>query len=118
MHCKDQLKYLALTCDAYLLEFAACCTSRTFTATIMCRKEQKAMNNCMMLYATQAEQDAAREEWFATMDERRKEREVKEAKRKQDEKFWREWWDKDSKGVPSTEGRDNKGRHIQPNAKP
>ncbi|WPB03979.1 uncharacterized protein RHO25_008623 [Cercospora beticola] len=105
-------------CADEVREFAACCTSRTFTATIMCRKEQKAMNNCMMLYATQAEQDAAREEWFATMDERRKEREVKEAKRKQDEKFWREWWDKDSKGVPSTEGRDNKGRHIQPNGKP
>ena len=98
-------------------EFAACCTSRTFTATIMCRKEQKAMNNCMMLYATQAEQDAAREEWFATMDERRRERERKEAKRKEDEKFWKEWWDKDAKGVPSTEGRDKKGRHVEPEAK-
>lgn len=60
----------------------------------MCRKEQKAMNTCMMKYATQAEQDAAREEWFATMDKRREERERKEEKRKQDEKFWREWWDK------------------------
>lgn len=86
--------------DGRIPEFATCCTNRTFTATIMCRKEQKAMNNCMMKYATQAEQDAAREEWFATIDKRREEREQKEAKRKEDEKFWREWWDKDLKKKP------------------
>ena len=51
------------------------------------------------------------------MDERRRERERKEAKRKEDEKFWKEWWDKDAKGVPSTEGRDKKGRHVEPEAK-
>lgn len=77
------------------LDFAACCTSRTFTATFMCRAQQKAMNTCMMQYATQAEHDAAREEWFATIDKRKEERELKEAKRIEDEKFWREWWDKD-----------------------
>ncbi|KAK5113971.1 hypothetical protein LTR62_003094 [Meristemomyces frigidus] len=82
-------------CADEVRDFAACCTSRTFTATIMCRREQKAMNVCMMKYATQDEQDAAREEWFATMDKRREEREVKEVKRKEDEKFWREWWAKD-----------------------
>lgn len=70
----------------------------------MCRKEQKAMNNCMMQYATQAEQDAAREEWFATIDKRREEREQKEVKRKEDEKFWKEWWDKDLKKKPGHDG--------------
>lgn len=64
------------------------------------------MNTCMMRYATQAEQDAARAEWFATADKRREEREKKEEKRKVDEKFWREWWDKERKGVPKEgEGR-------------
>ena len=53
------------------------------------------MNTCMNRYATQAEQDAAREEWFANMDQRREDREKKESKRVEDEKFWREWWDKD-----------------------
>jgi len=53
------------------------------------------MNTCMKQYATQAEQDAAREEWFATAEKRREEREVKEEKRKRDEVFWREWWSKD-----------------------
>lgn len=53
------------------------------------------MNMCMKKYATQAEHDAAREEWFATMEKRREEREAKEEKRKKDEIFWREWWDKD-----------------------
>ncbi|KAK4555936.1 hypothetical protein LTR86_007156 [Recurvomyces mirabilis] len=82
-------------CADEVRDFASCCTSRTFTATIMCRAEQKRMNVCMMKYATQAEQDAAREEWFATMDKRKEEREVKEEKRKKDEIFWREWWEKD-----------------------
>lgn len=53
------------------------------------------MNNCMMQYATREEQDAARREWFDTIDKRREEKEAKEAKRREDEKFWREWWDKD-----------------------
>jgi len=74
--------------------------NHTFTATILCRKEQKFMNTCMMKYANQGEQDAAREEWFATMDKRKEEREKKEEKRKQDEVFWREWWDKDRKKTP------------------
>lgn len=61
------------------------------------------MNNCMMQYATQAEQDAARSEWFATIDKRREEKEAKEVKRKEDEKFWREWWDKDLSKKPGHE---------------
>ena len=63
------------------------------------------MNTCMMKYATQEEQDAARAEWFATVDKRREERERKEEKRKVDEKFWREWWDKEKKGVPNGDGK-------------
>jgi len=74
--------------------------NHTFTATILCRKEQKLMNTCMMKYANQGEQDAARQEWFATMDQRREEREKKEVKRKEDEKFWREWWDKNPNKKP------------------
>ena len=103
--------------DTLHTDFAACCTQRTFTATFMCRSEQKAMNSCMKIYATQEEQDAARAEWFATMDQRREEKEKKELKRIEDEKFWKEWWAKDKKGVPSTEGRDIKGRHIDAEGK-
>ncbi len=56
------------------------------------------MNSCMVAHATQEEQDRAREEWFATRDLRRKEREEKEAKRKEQEKFHREWWGLDEQG--------------------
>lgn len=56
------------------------------------------MNTCMLQFATQAEQDAAREEWFATRDLRRRERELKEEKRKEQEKFHREWWGLDDQG--------------------
>ena len=50
------------------------------------------MNSCMVLHATQQEQDAAREEWFSTRDVRARQREQKEKKRKEQEKFHREWW--------------------------
>ena len=54
------------------------------------------MNACMISYATQEEQDAAREEWLASKERRALEREAKEKKRKEQEKFHREWW-----GLPS-----------------
>lgn len=56
------------------------------------------MNTCMNQYATQAEQDAARAEWFATRDQRKQERDAKEEKRKEQEKFHREWWGLDEQG--------------------
>jgi len=56
------------------------------------------MNSCMVQHATQAEQDAAREDWFLGMDKRRAEREEKEQKRLEQEKFHREWWGLDEKG--------------------
>jgi COX assembly protein 1 len=46
----------------------------------------------MIIHATQQEQDAAREEWFATRLERQRQREEKEKKRIEQEKFHREWW--------------------------
>jgi COX assembly mitochondrial protein 1 len=50
------------------------------------------MNSCMVAYATQKEQDAAREEWFATWDLRRLRLVEKEKHKKEQEKFHREWW--------------------------
>ena len=85
-------------------DFASCAMNHTFTATIMCRQEQKAMNTCMMKYANQAEMDAARAEWFATIDQRKQQREEKEEKRKKDEVFWRQWWDKDLSKKPGEAG--------------
>ena len=51
------------------------------------------MNSCMIKYASQKEQDAAREEWFATMDMRRLEMEEKKRQKAEAEKFFKEWWD-------------------------
>ncbi|KAL8783141.1 MAG: hypothetical protein Q9213_004833 [Squamulea squamosa] len=79
-------------CADEIRDFASCALNRTFSATWVCRQQRLAMNNCMISHASQQEQDAAREEWFATRDQRRKEREVKEAKRKEQEKFHRAWW--------------------------
>lgn len=46
----------------------------------------------MVEHATQQNQDAAREEWFATRLERQRLREEKERKRIEQEKFHKEWW--------------------------
>jgi COX assembly protein 1 len=53
------------------------------------------MNVCMLRHATQQEHDDAREEWFNTIEDRKREREEKERKRVEDERFWKEWWAKD-----------------------
>ena len=50
------------------------------------------MNNCMKVHATQEEQDAAREEWFAQRLARQKERERKALRKAEQEAFLREWW--------------------------
>jgi COX assembly protein 1 len=98
--CSTQLKLVDV-------EFADCALGRTFTAPFKCRQQNRAMNNCMITHATQAEQDAAREEWFATRLKRQKEREVKEARRKEQERFHREWW-----GLPIEDREGDKGRDI------
>ena len=62
------------------------------------------MNGCMVRYATQEEQDAARAEWFATADKRRMEREETERQMAERQKFKREWWDLDIKEKAAKEG--------------
>ncbi|KAI9682852.1 MAG: hypothetical protein M1829_006286 [Trizodia sp. TS-e1964] len=85
-------------CAPEIKDFAACAINRTISATWACRRERLAMNACMVQFASQAEQDAAREEWFATRDERRAAREAKERRRVEQEKFHREWWGLDENG--------------------
>lgn len=63
------------------------------------------MNSCMVSHATQHEQDAAREEWFATRDVRQREREQKEKRKKEQEKFHREWW-----GLPPVPDEEQEGQ--------
>lgn len=66
--------------------------NRTFSVPFVCRTQHRAMNACMVSHATQAEQDAAREEWFARRLERQRERERKARKKAGQEDFLREWW--------------------------
>lgn len=93
--------------NIYLLVFADCALGRTFSAPFKCRDQNRAMNNCMITHATQVEQDAAREEWFATRLKRQKEREAKEARRIEQERFHREWW-----GLPLEDREGDKGREV------
>lgn len=69
------------------------------------------MNTCMVTHATQKEQDAAREEWFALRLQRQKDREAKEIKRKEQERFHREWW-----GLPLEDREGEKGREVMQQA--
>lgn len=50
------------------------------------------MNGCMKAHATPAEEDAAREEWFAKRIERARQRQEKEKRKIEQQKFLREWW--------------------------
>lgn len=93
------------------LVFAECALGRTFSAPFKCRQQNRVMNNCMITHATQAEQDAAREEWFATRLKRQKEREAKEERRKEQERFHREWW-----GLPLEDREGDKGREVMKKA--
>ncbi|KAH8648083.1 hypothetical protein BGZ60DRAFT_474429 [Tricladium varicosporioides] len=88
-------------------EIKYCALGRTFTAPFACRAQNRVMNACMIQHATQAEQDAAREEWFATRLKRQKEREKREERRKEQEKFHREWW-----GLPIEDREGEKGNEV------
>ena len=63
------------------------------------------MNTCMAEHASAAEQDAAREEWFAQRLQRQRERERKARKKVHQEDFLREWW-----GLPE---RDEEARRRE-----
>ena len=56
------------------------------------------MNGCMVQHATQRMQDEAREEWFASMEARKREREETQKQRTVAEEFNRQWWKKDVEG--------------------
>ncbi|KAF8860052.1 hypothetical protein BDZ45DRAFT_649161 [Acephala macrosclerotiorum] len=98
-------------CAAEIKAFADCALGRTFTAPFKCREQNKAMNTCMIAHATQAEQDAAREEWFGLRLKRQKDREAKEARRIEQERFHKEWW-----GLPIEDRDGDKGRDIMKKA--
>lgn len=87
-------------CADEIRDFASCATNRTISATWACRKQRLAMNSCMIQHASQKEQDAAREEWFASMDLRRLEMEQKKRQKAEAEKFFKEWWD-----IPKSSGQ-------------
>lgn len=65
---------------------------RTFSVPFACRETHRLMNSCMKAHATEAEHDAAREEWFAGRLERQRERERKARRKLEQERFHREWW--------------------------
>ncbi|KAI0975358.1 hypothetical protein F4678DRAFT_457637 [Xylaria arbuscula] len=91
-HCAEDIK-----------AFAECARGRTFSIPFSCRALSHAMNSCMLVHATQAEHDRAREDWFAARMTRARERERKERRKIEQEKFHREWW-----GLPERDPEDVK----------
>ncbi|KAI9932065.1 hypothetical protein ASPWEDRAFT_27661 [Aspergillus wentii DTO 134E9] len=67
-------------CAPEIKAFAECAVNRTVTATWVCRTQRLAMNACMVAHAKPEEEDRAREEWFATHEERRRVKEEETAK--------------------------------------
>ncbi|KAF1810615.1 hypothetical protein P152DRAFT_367153, partial [Eremomyces bilateralis CBS 781.70] len=68
-------KRVRAICRTEIHDFAACALNRTISATWACRDQRIAMNACLVDHSTQEQRDLAREEWFATMEDRRRERE-------------------------------------------
>ncbi|PYI23048.1 hypothetical protein BO86DRAFT_389893 [Aspergillus japonicus CBS 114.51] len=64
-------------CAPEIKAFAECAVNRTVTATWVCRTQRLAMNACMLAHAKPEEEDRAREEWFATHEERRRAEQAK-----------------------------------------
>ncbi|KAJ5204757.1 uncharacterized protein N7498_005636 [Penicillium cinerascens] len=63
-------------CAPEIKAFAECAVNRTVTATWVCRQQRLAMNSCMVAHANnREEEDRAREEWFATYEERKRAKE-------------------------------------------
>ncbi|CAI6090467.1 unnamed protein product [Clonostachys chloroleuca] len=79
-------------CSDEIKAFADCALGRTFTVSFQCREQHREMNSCLTRFATPAEHDAAREEWFAMRLERQRERERKARMAAAQEEFLREWW--------------------------
>ncbi|KAI0200821.1 cytochrome c oxidase biogenesis protein Cmc1 like-domain-containing protein [Astrocystis sublimbata] len=79
-------------CSDEIKAFADCARNRTFSIPFACRALSHAMNNCMLAHATPEEHDRAREDWFAARMTRARERERKERRKIEQEKFHREWW--------------------------
>ncbi len=50
------------------------------------------MNACMAAHATAEEHDRAREDWFAARVARQRDRDRRELRRLEQERFHREWW--------------------------
>ncbi|KAI3324815.1 hypothetical protein HD806DRAFT_534276 [Xylariaceae sp. AK1471] len=79
-------------CADEIKAFAECARNRTFSIPFACRALSHAMNNCMLAHATPEEHDRAREDWFAQRMMRARERERKERRKIEQERFHREWW--------------------------
>ena len=56
------------------------------------------MNGCMVQHATQRMQDEAREQWFANMETRKREREEREKGDMLAKEFNKEWWKREEEG--------------------
>ena len=63
------------------LEFAECAKGHMVSVNFTCRDQKLAMNSCFRKNGTLAEQDRAREEWFATRVQKKREAAEKEAER-------------------------------------
>jgi len=106
---EKNIEMLTVMCAA----FADCARGRTFSVAWACRNLHMAMNNCMKAHATPEEQDAAREEWFATRLQRLKERERKAKRAAEQEAFFREWWGLPQKEREEIEKKLEKFKHVE-----
>lgn len=68
------------------------------------------MNRCMVAHASQAELDRARDEWFATAEDRRQKRREDEAIRQQKLEQKRQYWGINERGRQAEDSKTEPNR--------
>jgi len=69
---QKRIKLAALKqCDPLVAAFAACSSTRTISVAWACRKEWKAVQECMQLHMTEEKIDTARKDYMTKREELR-----------------------------------------------
>ncbi|KNZ46875.1 hypothetical protein VP01_687g5 [Puccinia sorghi] len=69
---QKRIKLAALKqCDPLVAAFAACSSTRTISVAWACRKEWKAVQECMQIHLTEEKTDVARKDYMTKREELR-----------------------------------------------
>ena len=72
--------------------FSECSSTRLISVLWACRDKRLRMNKCLLQYQTQDDFDAARAEWLAAAEERRREKQERQHRQEEVDRWHEAWW--------------------------